>query len=222
MERRKDIKTFVRRTGRMSSLHHKGFSNYESYLIPYSEEQLNMPEQFAINQPVIIEIGFGMGDATIEIARTQSSKNFIGIEVHSPGVGKVLYEAGELGLKNIRIIHHDAVEVLTHMIPKGSIHGVHLFFADPWPKKKHFKRRIYSQRFLNLLYDLLEPSGYIYSVTDWEPYGDWMLEVAQGDQRYRNPYEGFAPPVSWRPTTKFESKGVRKGHSIKELWIEKI
>ncbi len=222
MEKKREIKTFVRRAGRMSSLHLKGFEHYSDYVIPYTEDQLNIADVFPKKQPLILEIGFGMGDATIEIARTQPEKNFIGIEVHSPGVGKVLYEAGELNLQNIRVIHHDAIEVLTSMIPKHSLHGVHLFFADPWPKKKHFKRRIYSERFLSLLYELLEPSGYIYSVTDWEPYGEWMLDVASKDSRYTNPYGGFASPVPWRPTTKFESKGVRKGHVIKELWIEKI
>ncbi len=238
------IKTFVRRKGRMSSLHKKGFDLYgSSYLIPYQAEQspeqvaqtkqakqakqaeqgakLSFPKIFGNANPVIVEIGFGMGHATIQIAQEQPHYNFLGIEVHTPGVGRVLCKAGEAGLTNLKLIHHDAVEVLHHMIPEQSLSGIHLFFPDPWPKKKHHKRRIYAPGFLDMVHPLLQDNGYIYAATDWQPYGKQMLEVAQLDNRYKNPHNGFAPPSDWRPLTRFEYKGITVGHRIYEVWIEK-
>ncbi len=216
------IKTFVRRKGRMSNLHTTGFETYgPNYLVPYKEERLSYKELYGNSNPLVLEIGFGMGDATIQIAENRPEINFLGVEVHTPGVGKVLYEAGEVGLTNLKLIHHDAVEVLHHMLPPESLQGVHLFFPDPWPKKKHHKRRIYSQSFLNQLHTLLIPGGYIYSATDWEPYGAWMLETAEANPLYINPHRGFAKNIAWRPTTRFEQKGVQAGREIYEVWIEK-
>jgi tRNA (guanine-N7-)-methyltransferase len=162
----------------------------------------------------ILEIGFGMGEATAHIAQVRPDDNFLCCEVHEPGVGALLKRIGEHKLDNIRILQHDAVEVLAHMLPEGSLQGIHVFFPDPWHKKKHNKRRLIQAPFLAKLVSRLAPGGYIHCATDWEPYAQQMLEVLSAEPQLRNSTDGFAPRPSYRPTTKFEKRGLRLGHGV--------
>lgn len=219
---RRRVRSYVLRAGRLSKGQQRAIEQYSKYYcLDYKDALLDTQDVFGNAQPLIIEIGFGMGDATSRIAQQFQDHNFIGIEVFTPGVGKLLGEIDEKKLENMRIIQHDAVDVLNHMIQDGSVSGFHIFFPDPWPKKKHHKRRLIQSPFVRLLTQKLKPAGYIYAVTDWEDYAQQMLEVLSGEQGLSNRYDGFADPVSWRPGTKFEQKGLNKDHRIRELWFVK-
>ena len=192
---------------------------FDTFSYPY-DETLSLPESG--EKELIIEIGFGMGDATYQIALENPDNEYPGIEVYKPGIGKLLDRIEKEDIKNLRVIEHDAVEVLKHMIKDGSIGGFHIFFPDPWPKKKHHKRRIIQKDFLELLASKLKTGGYVYAVTDWEDYAEHMLETFQSQMRLKNRYKDFAEPQEWRPFTKFERKGRAKSHNIYELLYEKI
>jgi tRNA (guanine-N7-)-methyltransferase len=187
------------------------------YLIPFTEMSLDFRAVFGNENPVTLEIGFGMGIATAIIAGENPGKNYLGIEVFRPGIGRLLWEIEKRRLDNIRIIEHDAVEVCEEMIPPASLGGVHIFFPDPWPKKRHHKRRLVKRPFTELLARRLAPAGYIYMVTDWAEYGDWALGELSLTAGLVNLYGGFAPPQAWRPQTKFETKGLQKNHEVREL-----
>jgi tRNA (guanine-N7-)-methyltransferase len=164
-----------------------------------------------------VEIGFGMGLATAQIAENNPDTLFLCTEVFTAGVGKLLGEIERRQLQNVAIIQHDAVDIFTYMIPDNSLSGVHLFFPDPWPKKKHHKRRLLQEPFLRLLSHKLKDKGYLYFVTDWEEYAFSVLHLINESAFFRNSYEGFAPPADWRPTTRFEEKAQEKGHRIYEV-----
>jgi tRNA (guanine-N7-)-methyltransferase len=163
-----------------------------------------------------------MGAATAEIARANPNKNYLGIEVFKAGIGRLLWEIEKDSIKNIRVIAGDAVEALTLMIADNSIEAFHIFFPDPWPKKKHHKRRLIRRPFTNLLAQKLIPGGSLYMVTDWSDYGDFALAELCATDGLTNAYETFAPPLGWRPQTKFEAKGLEKEHIIKELFFRKV
>jgi tRNA (guanine-N7-)-methyltransferase len=165
----------------------------------------------------VLEIGFGMGDTTAHIARAMPDTDFIGVEVHTPGVGSLLKQIGEQGITNLRLIQHDAVEVLNNMVADGSLHGVHIFFPDPWHKARHNKRRLIQPPFVALLCQKLAPGGYIHCATDWEDYAIQMLEVLGNEPTLRNTAEGYAEKPSYRPLTKFENRGLRLGHGVWDL-----
>jgi tRNA (guanine-N7-)-methyltransferase len=212
------IKSYVLRGGRMSNAQRRSYETLSSrYIVPFTGKVLDFRALFANENPVTVEIGFGMGLATAIIALENPEKNYIGIEVFRPGIGRLLWEIEKRGLPNIRIIEHDAVDVLAEMIPPASLEGIHLFFPDPWPKKRHHKRRLVKRPFTDLLARRLRPSGYIYMVTDWAGYGEWALEELSATTGLVNSYEGFAPPQDWRPRTKFETKGLQKNHEVREL-----
>ncbi|MDR2760091.1 MAG: tRNA (guanosine(46)-N7)-methyltransferase TrmB [Spirochaetaceae bacterium] len=212
------IKSYVLRGGRMSNAQRRSYEGLSSrYTIPFTEKALDFRALFANENPVIVEIGFGMGFATAEIAQENPGKNYLGIEVFRPGIGRLLWEVEKRRIHNIRIVEHDAVEVLTGMVPPASLEGVHIFFPDPWPKKRHHKRRLVKRPFTDLLGRRLAPSGYIYMVTDWAEYGEWALRELSATPGLVNGYEGFAPPQDWRPRTKFETKGLQKNHEVREL-----
>jgi tRNA (guanine-N7-)-methyltransferase len=192
---------------------------YSRYCIPFEPELLDFNAAFGGPNPVIVEIGFGMGAATALIARANPEKNYLGLEVHRPGIGRLLWEIGRRGLSNIRIIEHDAVEVMEKMIPPASLEGIHLFFPDPWPKKRHHKRRLIRRPFTDTLAEKLRPGGYLYMVTDWEDYALRALSELSATGTLENPSGGFAPPRGWRPETKFERKGLDKGHEVRELYF---
>ncbi len=175
---------------------------------------LDFNAAFATTAPVILEIGCGMGETTAAIAAAQPDKNFIGIEVHTPGVGALFKEIATRELNNLRVIQHDAVEVVRDMIAPASLAGIHVFFPDPWPKKRQHKRRLIQPAFVHELALRLAPGAYIHCATDWEEYALQMLEVLSGETLLQNSSEGFAPRPAYRPQTKFETRGLRLGHGV--------
>ncbi len=214
------IKTFVLRAGRMTPTQQKDYQELsDRWCIPYGEGQLNYTQIFNNTNPVTVEIGFGMGKATAIIAADNPDKNYLGLEVHRPGVGKLLGEIRRRNLENIYIVEHDALEVLEKMIPDGSVNGFHIFFPDPWPKKKHHKRRLVQRSNTDLITKKLVPGGYLYMATDWEPYAEFALEQLEQTPGLKNKYQGFAPHQEWRPETRFEEKGLDKNHVIRELFF---
>jgi tRNA (guanine-N7-)-methyltransferase len=180
---------------------------------------LDFPSIFGNAAPVIIEIGFGMGIATAMIAQAMPAYNYLGIEVHRPGIGRLLWEIEHRALTNVRFIEYDAVEVLECMVPDHSVRGFHIFFPDPWPKKRHHKRRLMTRPFTNLLATKLAVSGYLYMVTDWVDYAEWAYNEISATPGLVNKFDGFAPPQEWRPQTKFEQKGLEQQHTIRELYF---
>jgi len=182
--------------------------------VPYSREPLELDRVFGRAAPRILEIGFGMGEGTADIASRNPGNDYLGIEVHAPGVGSLLRRVAALGLSNVRVIQHDAAEVLEHMIAPGSLAGVHIFFPDPWPKKRHHKRRLIQPPFVALLVSRMERGAYVHVATDWEDYAQQIMEVFSAEPRLANTAAGFAPRPAWRPQTKFESRGLRLGHRV--------
>jgi len=216
------LKSYVLRIGRFTDAQKKAYDTLsDQFVIPFSEDNIDFTKVFGSGN-VTMEIGFGSGFATAQIAESNPDKNYLGIEVHRPGIGRLLWEIEKRNLSNIRIIEYDAVSVLQKMIPNGSLDAVHIFFPDPWPKKKHRKRRLIQRPFTNLLADGLKQNGYIYMVTDWEDYAFHALEELSATLGLKNAYDGFSPPKNWRPGTKFEQKGLAKDHVIRELYFTKI
>jgi tRNA (guanine-N7-)-methyltransferase len=213
------VKTFVLRKGRITAGQQRALQTFSG--IPFTHEPLDYRALFANDNPVYCEIGFGMGDATVILAEQNPDKNYLGIEVFEAGVGKLWAETQKRSLTNLKIIKHDAVAVITAMILPASIAGFHLFFPDPWPKKRHHKRRLVRRPFTDLLAEKLSPSGYIYFATDWEPYAEWALHELGHTPRLANKYAGFAPRQEWRPVTKFEKKAAASGRETKELFFVK-
>ncbi len=212
------IRSFVLRQGRLSTGQSRAVENIgPRLLIPYSPTTLNYENVFGRTAPAIMEIGFGMGHTTADIAESLPDKNFIGIEVHTPGVGSLLKMADERGLKNVRVVQHDAVEVLQHMIADRSLAGIHIFFPDPWPKKRHHRRRLIQPDFVRLLAEKLQPDGYLHLATDWQEYADQMLEVLSASSALTNTAAGFAPRPAYRTESNFERKGLAKGHGVWDL-----
>ena len=216
------IKSFVLRAGRMGSGQVRAMEELgPAYVLPYVAQPLDAALTFGRSAPVVLEIGFGMGDATAAIAAALPGTDFLGVEVHSPGVGALLKLIGEQGLGNVRIVRHDAVEVLAHMIAPGSLAGVHVFFPDPWHKKKHHKRRLIQPDFVARLCTRLAPGGYLHCATDWQPYAEQMLEVLSAEPALRNTASGYAPRPHYRPQTKFERRGLKLGHGVWDLVFER-
>ena len=182
---------------------------------------LDLDAAFGRSAPVVVEIGFGMGAATAAIASAQPDVNFLGIEVHPPGVGALLKAIGEGDIDNIRIVAHDAVEVLRDMIAPASLAGVNVFFPDPWPKQRHHKRRLLQAPFVGLLASRLKPGGLLYCATDWEPYAQQMLAVLSEQTDLANTASGFAERPLVRPLTKFEQRGLKLGHRVHDLLFVK-
>jgi len=212
------IRSYVLRQGRMSPAQTRAYDELgPAFSLPYSPGLLDYKFVFGRQAPTIVEIGFGMGESTAAIAELMPDHNFIGIEVHSPGVGALLKLIGEQKLTNLRIVQHDAVDVLKHMIADGSLHGFHIFFPDPWPKKRHHKRRLIQPELVSLLTTKLQPGGYVHLATDWEEYAHHMLEVLGGEPGLVNNASGFAPRPDYRGTSGFERKGLAKGHDVWDL-----
>jgi tRNA (guanine-N7-)-methyltransferase len=228
------IKSFVLRTGRMSAAQKRCYGElfprfclaFNAQAGGHSGAPLDLAGIFGNSNPVVAEIGFGMGIATALIAERNPGKNYLGIEVHRPGIGRLLWEIDRRGLANIRIVEGDAAEVMRVLVPDRSLAGIHIFFPDPWPKKRHHKRRLITFPFTALLarkLALCEPSvpaAYVYAVTDWEDYAHWMLQELSGTAGLENAYDGFAERQDWRPETKFERKGREKNHRVWELFFE--
>lgn len=216
------IRSFVLRAGRMSDAQRRSYDTLSPrFVLPYRAERTDFTAAFGREAPLTVEIGFGMGTATALIAAANPEKDYLGLEVHTPGVGRLLWEIEQRGLSNIRIIEHDAVAVLRDMIGDGSVGAFHIFFPDPWPKKRHRKRRLVTRPFTDLLARKLRSGGYVYMATDWAEYGDWALAELSATGGLRNGYGGFAPRQEWRPQTKFERKGLDKEHEVRELFFVK-
>ena len=192
------------------------------YGIDYATVPIDFAQAFGRRAPVVLEIGFGMGETTAAIADARREVDFLGVEVHGPGVGALLARVDAMGLSNVRVVRHDAVEVVDAMIAPASLAGVHVFFPDPWPKKRHHKRRLLQPAFVHALAERLAPGGYFHAATDWEQYAGEMLTTLEAESLLRNTVEGFAPRPATRPLTKFEARGQRLGHAVFDLVFRKI
>jgi tRNA (guanine-N7-)-methyltransferase len=212
------VRSFVLRQGRMSSAQSRAHDTLmPRYGIPYGAQPLDFEAAFGRTAPTILEIGFGMGETTATIAAAHPDRNYLGIEVHTPGVGSLLKQIDAQGLRNLRIIQHDAVDVLEHMIAPQSLDGVHIFFPDPWPKKRHHKRRLVQPPLVRLLADRLNPGAPLHVATDWEDYAVQILAVLRGEGMLENTAPDYAPRLEDRPLTKFESRGLRLGHGVWDI-----
>ncbi len=215
------IRSFVLREGRLTRGQQQALETlWPKYGVDYRECPLDLPALFGNDHPVILEIGFGNGESLAEQAAAEPEHNFLGIEVHRPGVGHLLRLVEERGLTNLRIVNHDAVEVLEHMIPERSLSGVQIYFPDPWPKKKHHKRRIVQPSFLRLLASRMRPGAFLHLATDWQDYAEHMVDALhQVEDLFENTaVEGaFVPRPQRRPQTKFERRGQRLGHGTWDL-----
>ncbi len=217
------VRTFVRRAGRTTFGQARAFEELgPRFLLPYTGAPLDFSAAFGRSAPVVLEIGFGMGEATAHIAGLMPDTNFLCCEVHEPGVGALLKRIGEQGLANIRILQHDAVEVLDNMLPPQTLDGVHIFFPDPWHKKKHNKRRLIQPELVARLAQRLRTGGYLHCATDWEPYARQMLAVLGAEPLLRNTADGFAPKPAYRPLTKFENRGLKLGHGVWDLVFTRV
>jgi tRNA (guanine-N7-)-methyltransferase len=212
------IRSYVLRQGRVSNAQRRA---HESLLprfgIEYSPSRLDLDTVFGRSAPRILEIGFGMGETTASIAAVHPDTDYLALEVHTPGVGSLLKQIDEQELHNVRIIQHDAVEVLEYMIPAHAFDGAHVFFPDPWPKKRHHKRRLLQAPLVALLASRLKRGGYLHVATDWEEYAQQILEVLSVEPSLRNTADGFAPRPDYRPLTKFEQRGLRLGHGVWDI-----
>ena len=212
------IRSFVLRQGHLSPAQERAVAELlPIYGIPYQEKLIDLQDIFKRNSPKILEIGFGMGVATAQIAGRLPETDFIAVEVHTPGVGNLLKLIKEQELNNIRIIHHDAVEVIDKMIDNNALDGVHIFFPDPWHKKRHNKRRLIQTPFIEKLLPKIKSGGYIHLATDWEEYAQQMLEVLSAESNLSNTARDFAEKPTYRPETKFEARGKRLGHGVWDL-----
>ena len=216
------IRSYVLRQGRFSRAQQRA---YETLLprfgVPFGRELLDWRALFGRAAPVVVEIGFGMGETTAAIAAAQPDRDYLAIEVHSPGVGSLLKQIEAQALTNIRIVQHDAAEVLRDMVPPASVDGIHIFFPDPWPKKRHHKRRLLQPAFARLLAARLKPGGYLHVATDWQDYAEQALDVLGAIPGLRNTAERFAPRPASRPLTKFERRGRNLGHGVWDLLFER-
>ena len=220
--RHRPIRSFVLRQGRFSPAQQRA---YESLLprfgIAFAAAPLDLARVFGRTSPKILEIGFGMGETTAAIAKARSGDDFLAIEVHSPGVGSLLKLIEQEKLANVRIIQHDAVEVVAAMIPHASLAGIHVFFPDPWPKKRHHKRRLLKPAFVHDLALRLAPAGYLHVATDWADYADEILATLAAESSLENTTDGFAPRPAYRPLTKFEARGLELGHRVWDVMFRR-
>ncbi len=208
------IRSYVLRQGRLSPAQARAIEEGKTRMIAFSHAQLDVAAAFGRDAPTIVEIGFGMGHATADIAATRPDENFIGIEVHTPGVGSLLKMLAEKYIHNVRVVQHDAVEVMTHMIADASLSGVHIFFPDPWPKKRHHKRRLIQPVFTHLLASKIAPGGYLHCATDWQEYAEHMLTVLRQEPLLANVATDFAPRPEYRTESNFERRGLKLGHGV--------
>ena len=212
---RRPIRSFVLRQGRVSNAQRRAFDALlPRYGVPYAARVHDLDAVFGRRAPRILEVGSGMGETTATIALEHPENDYLAVEVHTPGVGSLLKRIADLGLGNVRVVQHDAVEVLQDMIAPGSLDAVHLFFPDPWPKKRHHKRRLVQPPFAALLASRLRPGGYVHAATDWESYALQMLEVLSAETTLENTARGFAERPETRPVTKFEQRGIALGHRV--------
>jgi tRNA (guanine-N7-)-methyltransferase len=212
------IRSYVLRQGRVSTAQRRAIDTLlPRFGIPYAARALDFPKVFRRTAPVILEIGFGMGDSTATIAQAHPENDYLALEVHTPGVGNLLKLIDAQQLNNIRIMQHDAVEVLRDMIADNTLAGVHIFFPDPWHKARHNKRRLIQSPFITQLVKKLQPGGYIHVATDWQDYAEQVLNVLNAEPLLTNTAESYSPRPAYRPLTKFENRGILLGHGVWDL-----
>jgi len=216
------IRSYVLRQGRVTSAQQRAHEELlPRFGVPFSSSFLDLDRVFGRTAPRILEIGFGMGETTADIASRHPGTDYLGVEVHTPGVGGLLKRIAALGLVNVRVIQHDAVDVLEKMIPPASLDGVHVFFPDPWPKKRHHKRRLIQPPLVALLASRMKAGAYLHVATDWEEYAQLILEVLSGEPLLANTAGTFAPRPEHRPLTKFEARGLKLGHGVWDLMFRR-
>jgi tRNA (guanine-N7-)-methyltransferase len=216
------IRSFVNRRSHITQGQQEAIDAFlTKWSLTYRPSLLNLTETFEREAPTILEIGFGMGETTEKIALARPGDNFLGVEVFNAGVGALLKRIEASNLNNIRIIQHDAVEVLRDMLAPQSLAGVHIYFPDPWPKTRHHKRRLIQPPLVELLASRMAPGAYIHCATDWQHYAEQMLTVLSGETSLQNTCEGFAPRPEFRPLTKFENRGLRLGHGVWDVIFKK-
>jgi len=212
------IRSYVLRQGRVSNAQQRACETLlPRYGVSFSEARLDLEKLFGRTASKILEIGFGMGESTAVIAAAQPGNDYLGIEVHTPGVGNLLKLIDVQALTNVRIIQHDAVEVLRHMIAPGTLDGIHIFFPDPWPKNRHHKRRLIQAPLVSVLTEKLKPGGYLHAATDWHEYAEQILAVFAATPALKNTAADYAPRPEYRPRTKFETRGLRLGHGVWDI-----
>ena len=217
------IRSFVLRQGRVSNAQRRAHDTLlPRYGIEYSSQIIDLGTVFNRRAPKILEIGFGMGETTAAIAAQHPGHDYLGIEVHTPGVGSLLKAIDEQKLDNVRIVQHDAVEVLRNMIAAAALDAVHIFFPDPWPKKRHHKRRLIQPEFVALLASRMKPGAYLHVATDWQEYAEQILDVLNREPLLANTAPGYAPRPDYRPQTKFETRGLKLGHGVWDVIFRRI
>lgn len=221
--KKRPIRSYVLRQGRLTKFQSKAIEELSSfYLIDFEKKELDWDQIFENqNNKKVIEIGFGMGATTAEIAQDLKDINFIGIEVHSPGVGNLLNLIKKNEIQNLRILQHDAVEVFKEMVADLSLDGIHIFFPDPWHKKRHHKRRLIQEQFLELIHPKLRQDGYLHIATDWEGYAEWIIEMIKESKYFEFSSDDFFKKPDYRADTKYESRGIRLGHKVWDFLIRK-
>jgi tRNA (guanine-N7-)-methyltransferase len=219
----RSIRSYVLRQGRVTDAQRRAREELlPRFGVPFSREPLDLDRIFGRAAPRILEIGFGMGETTADIASRHPGTDYLGVEVHTPGVGGLLKRIAGLGLTNVRVIQHDAVEVLEQMIPPASLDGVHVFFPDPWPKKRHHKRRLIQPAFVSLLAARMKPGAYLHAATDWKDYAQWILETLSTEPLLANTADAYAPRPEHRPLTKFENRGLKLGHGVWDVVFRRV
>jgi len=220
---RRAVRSFVLRQGRVSNAQGRAYEQLlPVYGLPFGDTPLDFVRVFGRAAPTVLEIGFGMGETTAAIAAGNPDTNYLAIEVHTPGVGSLLKQIEEQSLRNLRIVQHDAVDVLEKMIVPQSLAGAHIFFPDPWPKKRHHKRRLIQPPLIALLASRLQSGGYLHAATDWEEYAQQILAVLSTEPSLQNTAADFSPRPASRPQTKFEARGLRLGHGVWDLLFRKL
>jgi tRNA (guanine-N7-)-methyltransferase len=222
--KKRPIRSYILRQGRITKAQNKAIQeNFQKHAVIFENKLTNFSDLFKIkNNELILEIGFGMGTSTAEIAKSNLNKNYIAIEVHSPGVGNLLKLIQESDIRNLKIIQHDAVEVLNMMIKNDSLDGIHIFFPDPWPKKRHHKRRLIQSDLLKLIAQKIKKSGYLHIATDWEDYALWIIDLLDKEDLLQKTSDDFFKKPDYRPLTKYENRGINLGYRVWDMIYRRI
>jgi tRNA (guanine-N7-)-methyltransferase len=222
--KKRPIRSYILRQGRITKAQNKAIQeNFQKHAVIFENKLTNFSDLFKNkNNELILEIGFGMGTSTAEIAKSNLNKNYIAIEVHSPGVGNLLKLIQESDIRNLKIIQHDAVEVLNMMIKNDSLDGIHIFFPDPWPKKRHHKRRLIQSDLLKLIAQKIKKSGYLHIATDWEDYALWIIDLLDKEDLLQKASDDFFKKPDYRPLTKYENRGINLGYRVWDMIYRRI
>jgi tRNA (guanine-N7-)-methyltransferase len=222
--KRRPIRSYILRQGRITAAQTKAIQeNLKKHAIVFENQPIDFNDAFQNRSgELVLEIGFGMGTSTAEIAKANPNKNYIAIEVHSPGVGNLIKLIQENDIFNLKIIQHDAVEVLNTMIKNDSLDGIHIFFPDPWPKKRHHKRRLIQESFLKLMAQKIKQSGYLHITTDWEDYALWIIDLLDKETLLQKTSEDFFRKPDYRPLTKYENRGIKLGYKVWDLIYRRL